>query len=172
MSSETKKLGTQRYAPTHVERVTFDPETYGWVAVVDYPDAQIVSISDDGVTRAPQVMLRAYSNDPDTYNTQEEIEGNGIHVADDGWVYDCDSDIAVERIVMIPIARREYGQVTEHTGFVGYSKTGAWGSGTREVEEWDGFGHDAFRLERWYARFDLDAAILIRDQQKGEDDDG
>lgn len=151
-----KKLGSKRYSPTKVTRSVLSATEYGrFEPVASYDDATVRDNGENGILGAPQVMLRAYSNDPEFYGDEDYLSGNGIGVVtsgrDKGWVMDCDSDVALERIMMTVLSTHNHGHSQiEYTGIVNFSKETTWGNGTREIKEWDGFGDNrTVRIERW-----------------------
>lgn len=164
-----KKIGDKRYSPSSVVRSVY--KDVRWVEIERYDDATVQDLDSDRRLGSKQAMLRAYSPDPEdtfVYGDEEEREGAGVHLNTSdhygkdlqGYVLDCDGDVAVKRIVMnAVIASYNYGHGSlEYTGIVGFEDVGAWGSGTREVNEWTGFGDlEQIRLEQWRVRLKEDA---------------
>jgi len=151
----------KRYSPTRVTRSVL--KNGRWEQIEEYDDATVQDIDRERRLGSAQVMLRAYSPDPtneSVYGNEEEQLGAGVHLNTSnhygkemkGYVLDCDGDIAVKRIVMngvLAVDNQGHGAQT-YTGIVSFEEIGAWGSGTREVKEWTGFGDlGQVRLEQW-----------------------
>lgn len=159
----TKKSGDKRYSPTEVVRSIYQDGR--WVEIERYDDATVQDMDGDRRLGSKQAMLRAYSPDPtdDLYGDEQEREGAGVHLNSgnvygkdlQGYVLDCDGDVAVKRIVMnAVVSSHNFGHGSfEYTGIIGFEDVGVWGSGTREVNEWTGFGGlEQIRLEQWRVR--------------------
>lgn len=161
--SKKLKAGDKRYSPTVVVRSVCQDGL--WVEIERYDDATIQDLDRNYRLGSKQAMLRAYSPDPedDLYGGEEEREGAGVHLNTSshygkdlkGYVLDCDGDIAVKRVVMngvLSVSNWGHGSI-EYVGVVDFEDVGAWGSGTREVNEWTGFGDlEQIRLEQWRVR--------------------
>lgn len=143
-----KVMGTQTYASTKVSRYLLD-EQNNWVLVETFTDATVRDQGQGGLLRAEQAMLRAYSNDPDFFGDEKYQRGNGIYVVNakqaknyfndpdmEGWVMDCDGDIALKRIMMDAVVSR-YNFGHGHMEYVGV------------VGEDDGWDLRKIHLEKW-----------------------
>jgi hypothetical protein len=177
MPAQTDQEQTaKRYAPTTVRRSIYSDGT--WVEIESYDDATVQSVGQNHRLDAKEAMLRAYSPDPldeSVYGDEEEREGAGVHLntsehygeSAKGYVLDCDGDIAVKRIMMnavLSVSDYGHGDLT-YTGIVSFEDVGAWGSGTREVNEWTGFGGlEQIRLEQWSVR-------IKKDKKSSDDED-
>lgn len=152
-------MGNATYAPSSVTRSILTHE--GWKELETYEDATVRDNGEGGILRAPQAMLRAYSNDVNFYGDEDYQRGNGIHVQTkteakqfaryyeskevQQYVMDCDGDIALKRVMGTVISKHDFGHFAqEWIVVVGYDK---------HDDDWDGFGGmDALRYERWYVR--------------------
>lgn len=177
MTTKTKKVGNAEYTKTKVTRQILNPARYSsrtepyWITKAEYGDALVRDQgAESGALRLPEVMLRAYTNDPDEFWDEEYQQGNGIHVQTkqeakefaayyedpkiQQYVMDCDNDIALQRVMGYLLKRSNYGGGREDLlVLVSFEDKGPWGSGTREVNEWTGFGDDAnVRIEQWSIR--------------------
>ena len=154
-----------RYSPQKVYRFVMHagdaPEL-----VATYDDATVRDQGKDGWLSAPQAMLRAYSNDPEFFGSEDYRLGNGIgtwtqedqveYVKGNpsgkndftvGVVYDCDSDLALKRIMMnVVISTYNFGHGSfEYIGFVSKSD-----DPDRRGDEYDGWGYKGdHRVEKW-----------------------
>lgn len=167
MSTVTKKVGNAEYTKTKVTRQILNPDRYRernapqWLTVAEYGDALVRDQGESGELRMPQVMLRAYTNDPDEFWDEEYQAGNGIHIQtkqeakefatyyDDPkvqqYVMDCDGDIAIQRVMGYLLKRISYGGGREDLLVLV--------SHEAEKDEWNGWGSDRnVRIEQWSIR--------------------
>lgn len=156
--------GNAEYCKTKVVRQILNPARYKergapqWLTVAEYNDALVRDQGESGELRAPQVMLRAYTNDPNEFWDEEYQNGNGIYVQTkkeaaefaryyedpkvQQYVMDCDGDIALLRISGYLLNRHNFGSGHELlTVLVSYEA---------EKKEWNGWGSDQrLRPEQW-----------------------
>lgn len=148
------------YSPTKVTRSLFDTESYFWKELETYMDATVRDNGADGFLKAPQAMLRAH---PNTAKLQKEwdehdewfmCEGDLVkHYGKEleGYVLDCDGDVALLRIMGTVISHRSWGHGSEE--FV------VLVTDADEDGSWDGFGmarSDKMRFEQWVVRLKKD----------------
>lgn len=159
MAARAKK-GNATYAPTSVVRSVLDASGR-WEDIETFEDATVRDNGDGGgMLRTPQAMLRAYSNDPDFFGDEDYQAGNGIYVQTvaeakrfakyyeskkvEQFVMDCDSDIALKRLMATVVSKHSYGHASEEwIVLTSYNKA---------EDEWDGwgYGNEGLRYERWY----------------------
>lgn len=120
---------SKRYSPTSVS--VYALNKWNWEKVVDYDDATVADIGNDGYLNAPQATLRAYSSDPGFFGDQEYQDGNGIHIGKDGMVYDCDMGLALNRTTGIVLSSSSWGH-----GSADYFVLIIEDNGKMRVEKW------------------------------------
>lgn len=138
----TESTGNRRYSPTKVRR-RLDDDTL----VAEYPDATVRDSGESGRLRLPTAMLRAYSNDLAANDPHGE---NFVCVGDlvehygkglEGYVLDCDGDVALERIQGFVLSKDSFGHGVEWWQVL---------VSQDDEGEWNGWGDGSnLRIERW-----------------------
>lgn len=146
----TEKMGNRRYSPTQVKRYVLTNGVQ-WELAETFEDATVRDNGESGFLRVPQAMLRAYSNDVAKYDSHDEhFVCIGQHAeyygkSSEGFVLDCDGDIALYRILGNVLSKHSYGHCAEEWVVQVSAEPDDDGN-----LEYNGWGDDnVMRVERW-----------------------